>query len=304
MMEIMNSLEERIKKAKKLLDEANYIVIGAGAGLSDASGFHYSGERFDIYFQDFKEKYDIKDMYTGSFYPFQTEEEKWAYWARMIQCNVYDTKPTEVYQTLLDLVKEKNYFVITTNADHQFYINGFDMNRYFETQGNYIYMQCQKGCHDKVYDNQGLIQLMVRQTKDCHIPSALVPRCPVCGGKMDVHVRKDNHFVETKGWHRYQHQYAKFLKKALKHKVVFLEFGVGFNTPGIIRYPFERMAYQNKDAHLMRFNKDYDICMEGNEDNVICFHEDILMILKELQNDQFSSNILESKNKIKHISIG
>lgn len=279
---MMNNLEERIKKTKKLLREANYIVIGAGAGLSDAAGFHYSGERFDKHFQDFKEKYDISDMYSGSFYPFQTEEEKWAYWARMIQCNVYDTKITEVYQALLDLVKDKDYFVITTNADHQFHINGFDMNRYFETQGNYIYMQCQKGCHDKVYDNQGLIQLMVRQTKDCQIPSTLVPRCPVCGGKMEVHVRKDNHFVETKGWHRHQRQYTKFLKQALKHKVVFLEFGVGFNTPGIIRYPFERMVYQNKNAHLIRFNKDCDFCMEGNENNVICFHENILKILNQI----------------------
>lgn len=279
----MNSLEERIEKAKKLLHEADYIVIGAGAGLSDAAGFHYAGKRFEQYFQDFKEKYNISDMYSGTFYPFQTEEEKWAYWARMIQCNVYDTKPTEVYQRLLDLVKDKDYFVITTNADHQFYINGFNINRYFETQGNYIYRQCQKGCHDKVYNNQGLVQFMVRQTKDCHIPSALVPRCPVCGGKMDVHVRKDNHFVETKGWHSHQRQYTKFLKQALKHKVVFLEFGVGFNTPGIIRYPFERMVYQNKNAHLIRFNKDYDFCMKGNEDNVICFCENIQNILYQMQ---------------------
>ena len=278
----MSCLEARILEARKLIYEADYVVIGAGAGLSDVAGFHYAGKRFDKYFQDFKVKYGISDMYSGSFYPFSTEEEKWAYWARMIQCNTYDTKPTEVYQTLLRLVKDKNYFVITTNADHQFYINSFDMERYFETQGNYIYIQCQKGCHDQVYNNEKLIKQMVQQTKDCQIPSYLVPKCSRCGGKMEVHVRKDNHFVETNGWHRHQQEYLKFLQKALKHKVVFLEFGVGFNTPSIIRYPFERMVYQNKNAHLIRFNKDYDFCMKGNEESVICFSEDILKILQDL----------------------
>lgn len=297
----MNSLEERIIEAKRLICKADYIVIGAGAGLSDAAGFHYSGKRFEKYFKDFKEKYGISDMYSGSFYPFETEEKKWAYWARMILCNTYNTKPTEVYQALLDLVKDKEYFIITTNADNQFYINGFDMNCYFETQGNYIYMQCQKGCHNKVYYNEKLIRMMVHQIKDCQIPSALVPRCPICGGKMDIHVRKDSHFVETKGWHSHQYQYSNFLKKALKHRVVFLEFGVGFNTPGIIRYPFERMVHQNKKAHLIRFNKDYDFCMKGNEDNVICFHEDILTILQKIQNYHVSSYIPKSKNKINHI---
>ncbi len=226
-------------------------------------------------------------MYTGSFYPFNTEEEKWAYWSRMIQCNTYDTKPSILYQTLFNFVKNKEYFVITTNADNQFMINGFDKDRYFETQGNYIYMQCQKGCHKKVYYNKALVQHMVLQTKDCHIPTPLVPICPVCGRKMDIHVRKDQYFVETKGWEHYQNRYNKFLKKALKHKVVFLEFGVGFNTPGIIRYPFEQMVYHHRNAKLIRFNKDYDFCIEGNEDNVISFNEDILETLKKLSNDIF-----------------
>ena len=278
----MDNYEERLNKTKELIHEADYVVIGAGAGLSDAAGFHYGGERFQSHFKDFEQKYHISDMYSGSFYPFKSEEEKWAYWARMINCNTYETKPTEVYQTLYNLVKDKDYFVITTNADHQFYINSFDMDRYFETQGNYIYIQCQKGCHKRVYYNESLIKSMIHQTKDCQIPSNLVPKCPVCGGKMDVHVRKDSYFVETEGWQYHQQKYIQFLKKALKHKVVFLEFGVGFNTPGIIRYPFEEMVYQNKQAHLIRFNKDYDFCMKGNEENVICFAEDILTVLKSI----------------------
>lgn len=278
----MGDLQERITKAKQLINEADYIVIGAGAGLSEAAGFHYAGERYDQNFNDFEEKYGIEDMYTGTFYHFQTEEEKWAFWSRVIQCNVYDTDPTPLYQKLLNIVKNKEYFVITTNVDHQFFINGFRMNSYFETQGNYIYLQCQKGCHNRVYYNKDMIQQMVNQTKDCQIPHELVPRCPVCGKKMDVHVRKDQFFVETEGWKKHSEKYTHFLKRALEHKVVFLEFGVGFNTPGIIRYPFEQMIYQNENAKLIRFNRDYPFCLKGNEDNVISFHEDILSILENI----------------------
>ncbi len=274
--------ESRVLKAKELIENADYIVIGAGAGLSEAAGFHYGGERFDTIFADFKEKYGITDMYSGSFYPFESEEEKWAYWARMIQCNVYDTSSSLLYQTLYRLVEGKEYFVVTTNADNQFMINGFDPNRYFEVQGNYIYLQCSKGCHRKVYYNEDIIRKMVDSTKDCRIPGSLVPVCPICGESMDVHVRKDKYFVETRGWKHYQKQYETFLKKACRHKVVFLEFGVGFNTPTIIRYPFEQMVYQYKNANLIRFNKDYAFCMRGNEDNVISFNEDIMGILNQL----------------------
>lgn len=279
----MDYFINKILKARKLIEEADYIIIGAGAGLSDAAGFHYSGKRFDKYFNDFHEKYDIQDMYSGTFYSFVTEKEKWAYWSRMIQCNTYDTKPTEIYQKILDIVKKKKYFIVTTNADNQFYINGFDMNHYFEVQGNYIFMQCQVGCHNKVYYNEKLIKSMVQQTKNCEVPASLVPKCPVCGGKMDIHVRKNKYFVETNKWYEHQKKYINFLKNALKHKVVFLEFGVGFNTPSIIRYPFEKMVYQNKDAYLIRFNRDYDFCMEGNEEKVISFSENILNVLMKIE---------------------
>ena len=200
----------KIKQAQQWFQNADYIIIGAGAGLSDAAGFHYSGKRFHMLFHDFEAKYHIRDMYSGTFYSFSSEEEKWAYWAKMIDCNTYSTSPTSLYQKLLHLVSQKEYFVLTTNTDSQFLINGFDKQRYFETQGNFVYLQCQKGCHKKVYYNKELIKQMVYQTKDCKIPTQLVPKCPHCGGKMEVHVRKDNNFVETKGWKYYQKQYLQF----------------------------------------------------------------------------------------------
>ena len=237
---------------------------------------------------DFEKQYNIHDMYSGTFYNFKTEEEKWAYWARMIKCNTYDTKPTPVYQKLLKLIEHKKYFIITTNADNQFNINGFDMQKYFEVQGNYIYLQCKNGCHDKVYYNHQLIDSMVHQTKNCKIPVTLVPVCPVCNGKMDIHVHKDQYFVTTKTWYKQNHDYNQFLKNALEHNVVFLELGVGFNTPGIIRYPFEKIVYQYKNAHLIRFNKDFPQPMPGNETNVISFDEDIEYILSLLLNNDIT----------------
>lgn len=279
----MKQYEERLKEFVKKFQTAKFIIIGAGAGLSEAAGFHYGGSRFDELFQDFQKMYGITDMYSGSFYNFKTEEERWAFWSRLIQCNVYDTKETPLYQKIFKLVKDKNYFVITTNVDHQFQINGFDMERFFETQGNYIYLQCQKGCHNQVYENESLVKEMVTQTKDCCIPTSLVPKCPRCGGKMDVHVRKDRYFVETKGWHKHSQDYQNFLKNAFKENVLFIEFGVGFNTPGIIRYPFEQIVHQYPNASLVRFNKDYPMCLKGNEQNVISFDEDIFTTLLDLE---------------------
>lgn len=278
----MESIHSRLNKAFQLIQEADYIIIGAGAGLSAAAGFDYSGKRFNEIFSDFKDKYGIEDMYSGSFYPFSSEEEKWAYWARFVKCNTFDTKPTPLYQKLLRLIQDKDYFVVTTNTDNQFEINGFNMSRYFETQGNFKYFQCQKGCHRKVYQDQKLIQFMVQQTKDCKIPTSLVPKCPYCHGNMDIHVRKNAYFVETKGWEHYCRNYERFLKKALKRKVVFLEFGVGFNTPSIIRYPFERMTYQHKNCSLIRFNKDYPFIIKGIENRMIAFDENIEDILTHL----------------------
>ncbi|WP_405297582.1 SIR2 family NAD-dependent protein deacylase [Methanobrevibacter sp.] len=268
----------RLNKAKKAIDEADYIIIGAGAGLSTAAGIDYGGERHERYFGDFIEKYGFTDMYTSSFYRFETPEEQWAYWARHIFANRYDVGKTSVYQKLLKLVEDKEYFVLTTNVEHQFWINGFEDKRIFATQGDYGLLQCSRACHDRLYPNENLVQECLENTHDCRIPSDLVPYCPVCGEEMDVNLRKDNYFVEDDAWREMNRRYYDFLD-GIDGKFVFLEIGVGFNTPGIIRYPFEQMTYSNSDATLIRLNLDYPQAIPENKDKTISFDENVEEIL-------------------------
>jgi NAD-dependent SIR2 family protein deacetylase len=190
-----------IEKLHKALQSADAIVIGAGAGLSTSAGFTYSGERFQQHFADFIGKYGFTDMYSAGFYPFPTEEEKWAYWSRHIYYNRYVPAPKPVYDNLLKLLKDKDYFVITTNVDHQFQKAGFDKKRLFYTQGDYGLFQCAKPCHQKTYNNEDVIKRMIAEQMDMRIPSELVPKCPVCGGPMAMNLRSDETFVEDEGWH-------------------------------------------------------------------------------------------------------
>ncbi len=194
----MENYKQRIEEAKKIIDNADYVIIGAGAGFSAAAGILYAGKRFEDNFQEFIEKYGMTDMYSAGFYPFETQEEKWAYWSRHVYVNRFSVGETELYKKLLDIVKDKEYFVLTTNVEHQFWINGFDDERIFATQGDYGLMQCEKGCHDKLYSNEKLVFEALEKTEDCKIPSELVPVCPVCGGHMDLNLRKDQYFVEMK----------------------------------------------------------------------------------------------------------
>ena len=275
---------DRISKAKELLANADYVLIGAGAGLSTAGGFEYSGEKFEKYFKDFGDKYGFKDMYSGGFYPFSTEEERWAYWSRYVYINRYlEQTPNIAYSKLFHIVKDKEYFVITTNVDHQFQIAGFDKNKLFYTQGDYGLFQCSVPCHDKTYDNKELIEKMYREQKDGKIPSNLIPKCPVCGRNMEMNLRADDKFVQDAGWYEHARLYQEFLDKIKDKKVVLIEIGVGYNTPAIIKYPFERMVYQNKNFNLIRINKDYPIASEEISDKTICFDEDTMHILKDLQ---------------------
>lgn len=247
-----------VLKIRKWINEADYIVIGAGSGLSEAAGIHYSGDKFNHDFGDYIKKYGITDLYTSSFYPYPSDEERWAYWAKHIYFSYYEPKRTRLYQDILSLVKNKEYFVITTNCDGQFLNNGFDAKRIFEVQGSYSKIQCEKGCHNKLYDNKELVFKMLSNTdKDLKIPSYLVPKCPVCGGRMNVNLRCDQYFVEDDHWHLSQDNYVNFLENTGKKKVLFLEFGVGFNTPGIIRFPFEKMTFMNNRTRLIRFNREY-----------------------------------------------
>lgn len=275
----MKNYKERIKKASEAVNNAEYIFIGAGAGLSDAAGLKYSGKRFTDRFHDFIDKYGMKDLYTSSFYPFETMEEKWAYWARHISLNRFETPAAELYKKLYQLIQKKKYFVVTTNVEHQFWKAGFPDKTIFATQGDYGYIQCAEGCHDKLYDDEELVAEMLKQTKDCKIPSQLVPKCPVCGGEMDVNLRKDEYFIQDEAWYKSCDNYNAFVENIDGKKVVFMELGVGFNTPGIIRYPFERMTYQNPNATLIRLNKDYPDGVSENKFKTIAFDEDMMEVI-------------------------
>lgn len=247
---------QKLKKIAAWLDGAEAVVLGAGAGLSAAAGFSYSGERFKAHFADFESKYGFHDMYSGGFYPFPTQEEFWAFWSRAILINRYDCPAGEVYENLLAILKDKNYFVITTNVDHRFQVAGFDKSRLFYTQGDYGLFQCSKPCTNKTYDNEAAVRAMVGAQRDMKIPSELIPRCPVCGRPMTTNLRSDNRFVEDEGWHRAYGRYHSFLEQNEGRRVLFLELGVGMNTPVIIKYPFWQMTYKNKNARYVCINYD------------------------------------------------
>lgn len=243
-----------IQKLKDAIRNSETILIGAGAGLSTAAGYTYSGERFRSIFSDFEEKYGFHDMYSGGFYPFPTREEFWAYWSRYIFCNRYDQPASEVHRNLFELVKSKNYFVITTNVDHLFQSNGFDKSRLFYTQGDYGLFQCSTPCHQKTYDNEDQIRQMVSEQRDMKIPTELIPRCPRCGEEMTLNLRSDDLFVEDDGWHEAAERYREFLQKNLGKSMLLLELGVGSNTPGIIKYPFWEFTREFDETTLATIN--------------------------------------------------
>ena len=285
-MKFMKETLNNIENIKKLIDKAEYILIGAGAGLSTSAGIEYSGKRFEDNFKDFIEKYHFTDMYTSGFYDFETQEEKWAYWAKHMYINDIGMKATNLYKEILELVKNKKYFVITTNVDDQFYKAGFDKDRIFATQGSYAYIQCSCACHDKIYNATDMVKEMVENIKDCKIPSELVPKCPVCGENMEVNLRKDAYFVQDDNWYRQDEKYGKFLDNTKDKKVLLLELGVGFNTPGIIRLPFEQMVYNNDKWNLVRINKDNTSTFLDIEDKIIKIKDDISAVFSQKIHNQ------------------
>lgn len=273
---------ERIGRASRAIRNSEKLVIGAGAGLSAAAGIDYNGRRFTENFKPFIEKYGMKDLYTSSFYPFKTQEEKWAYLARHISLNLFETPVKELYLTLMDLVTRKDYFVITTNVEGQFRKAGVEEARFFEVQGNYGYLQCATGCHDKLYYNEQIVAQMISETSDCRIPSSLVPKCPVCGGEMEVNLRKDSKFVQDSKWFVSADNYKEFISGTRGKSTVFLELGVGYNTPGIIRYAFEEMVHNNPNALLIRLNKDHPDGLPENPGATISFNEDMTNVINDL----------------------
>ena len=299
--------DEKLKKLKEELENADAVVIGAGAGLSASAGLDYSGEKFEKYFGDFAEKFGIRDMYSGGFYPFPDEETMWAWWSRHIYVNRYVSPPKPVYGMLLDLVKGRDYFVITTNVDHQFQKAGFDKERLFYTQGDYGLWQCSTPCHTRTYDNKEKVvkmlyaqgfaigensELAVPETEDgrtdfsqlsMRVPSGLIPYCPVCGEMMAMNLRADDTFVEDEGWHKASAAYAKFLQEHKDKHILFLELGVGGNTPGIVKYPFWQMTNQWPDATYACLNFDEAYAPDEIKAKSICINGDIGNILKKLK---------------------
>lgn len=274
---------EQIEKLKQEIETADAIVIGAGAGLSTSAGFVYDGERFHKYFADFEAKYGFHDMYSGGFYPYRTPEEYWAYWSRYILYNRYAAPPRPVYQDLLALVEDKDYFVLTTNVDHCFQKTGFDKKRLFYTQGDYGLWQCSKPCHQKTYDNEEIVRQMVAVQKDMKIPSELIPKCPVCGAPMTMNLRADDKFVEDEGWHLAAERYEVFLRTRREWHILFLELGVGYNTPVIIKYPFWQMTAKNPKAVYACVNFSEVLCPREIERQSICIAQDIGMVLKVIK---------------------
>ena len=272
----------QLERLAAALQEADAVLVGAGAGLSTSAGFAYSGERFRRYFGDFEAAYGFHDMYSGGFYPFPTLEEHWAYWSRFIFLNRYCDPPKPVYQNLLELVKEKDTFVLTTNVDHCFQKAGFDKRRLFYTQGDYGLWQCSKPCHQETYDNEETVRKMFAEQRDMRIPTELVPRCPRCGCPMAMNLRCDDTFVQDAGWYAAARRYEDFLRRHRGRRLLFLELGVGGNTPGIIKYPFWKMTLENRSAAYACINQKESYIPPEIRGRSVCIPADIGHILKRL----------------------
>lgn len=285
-------MREAIEQLKQIISEAETVVIGAGSGLSTSAGFTYSGERFEKYFSDFAAKYGFQDMYSGGFAPFASLEERWSYWSRNIMINRYMDPPKPVYNNLLSLVRNKDYFVLTTNVDHCFQKAGFDKERLFYTQGDYGLFQCSEPCHQKTYDNEKQIRAMWEFRNEMKIPSELVPHCPVCGKPMSMNLRADDTFVTDEGWSKAANQYETFLQSRNitsrsgqqegTGNVLFLELGVGRNTPGIIKYPFWQMTAKNPNAQYVCINFGEAFVPYEIEKRSLCINDDIGEVLQAL----------------------
>ena len=276
---------KRITVLKQQIAEADYIIIGAGSGLSSAAGIDYAGADFRREFKEWIERYGITDLYSSSFYPFKTEEERWACWAKHIWFARYQPEAKPLYKQLLELVKGKDYFVITTNVDGQFQKAGFAPNRIFATQGDYGLFQPVNGYPQETYDNREWVEQVLPQIRNCRIPTALIPTTP--GGQpVAMNLRCDNTFVEDENWHRQASRYSDFVRRAADKRLLLLEFGVGFNTPVIIRLPFEQMAARLPNTTLIRFNRDYpQSFVQLPSDRFIAFAEDLPQIMNQLTNN-------------------
>lgn len=273
--ESMNNYLDKLTVIQQWMDEADAIVIGAGAGLSTAAGFTYGGERCKKYFSDFMKKYHFSDMYSGGFSDFESLEEHWAFWSRYVYVNRYMDALKPVYQNLLKVVKNKNYFVITTNVDHCFQKAGFEKTRLFYMQGDFGLFQCSIPCHNKTYDNEAIINEMLKKQTNMRIPTELIPVCPECGKPMSMNLRADDTFVQDEGWYLAKQRYDEFIAENKDKKIVFIELGVGMNTPVWIKYPFWQMTAANPQAKYICFNYAEAVCPKEIRNQSICINADI-----------------------------
>ncbi len=274
--------DNKIAALKHRIDSTDAVVIGAGSGLSAAAGLLYSGQRFQRLFADYIEHYGFKDMYSAAFYPHKSLEEFWGYFSKHILYNRYEQDLNSTYSNILKLVENKNYFVITTNVDHIFQKSGFEKRRLLYTQGDYGLFQCSVPCTNETYDNEEIVRVMAEKQHDFKIPTELVPHCPKCGAPMTTNLRKDSTFVEDSGWHKAYGRYEDFIRKNSRSNVLFLEFGVGFNTPSIIKYPFWQMTYANENAFFACVNSSEAVCAKEIKNRAILIENDICEVACKL----------------------
>lgn len=272
-----------IERLAEALDNADAVLVGAGAGLSTAAGYTYSGPRFEQHFADFRERYGVTDMYSGGFYPYSTPEERWAFWSRYVMVNRYDLGANPLYVRLRELLAGRDYFVLTTNVDHQFQLAGFDKQRLFYMQGDYGLFQCSKPCCHETFDNEQMIRAMYERQSDMRIPSELIPRCPHCGAEMSMNLRADDTFVQDEGWFAAAARYRDFERRHRGMRVLFLELGVGYNTPAIIKYPFWRATLENPKATYACLNMGEALAPKEIAERSICFNADLAETLSKLE---------------------
>lgn len=277
---------EQIHHAAEMIKNAEYVLIGAGAGMSTAAGAEYGGTFFEEHFGEFQAKYGkgkyMQDMYLAGFYPFPDEESYWGYWSKQAMLGGIELDVTPLHTLLLNTVFEKQVFVLSTNADKQFEKAGLPANQIFCTQGDYFHIQCGKGCHDKVYNAVEIFKEMDQARKDCKIPSNLVPKCPVCGGPMDMNLRKDRYFVQDEAWYEAEKRFSDYLSEAINRNFLLIELGVGFNTPTIIRFPFEKLAKEHNNINMIRLNRDQAAVPESLGDRVIGIQADMAKSIRDL----------------------
>lgn len=278
--------DQQIRDAANMIRNADYALIGAGAGMSTAAGAQYGGEFFEENFGEFQKKYGkgpyMQDMYFAGFYPFPDEESYWGYWSKQALLGGIDLDVTPLHRLLLELLSDKKIFVLSTNADAQFVKAGLSDEKIFCTQGDYFHIQCGRGCHNKIYDAVELFHQMDQARRDCKIPSSMVPKCPVCGGPMDMNLRKDNFFVQDVAWYEAEERFFNYLSEAINKKLVLLELGVGFNTPAIIRFPFEKLVREHDNISLIRLNLEQAVVPESFGSRAVGIHADMAESIKDI----------------------